>query len=529
MALGYQNPFYLKQAQQKQQSLYNGRVLLKKHDPPAVYNLEEPLQLAQESRLKMKQLNKEIKPANYAKINKLFEVLFLKRPSHEKRLNADINKWSSPAYQEFHKIIKNEIAPIVNQVDTRVQNFETHFVKEAAKFVQDFKSLVKEANEFLDKILVLEKENERLLRAVVSQHIMSIVQSPSVVETLKLQTELELKGTSVNTKFAKPSILGKPPSSSGSKLYFVTPFLKTLSKPAISHSVPKSQESIIVQNDKMIAPGIFRTNPLKNYRVDNFVPNKHVKASVRTKPITISQPRVITKKDVNSNTNGLPSTGVESNAKTRRPQHRSNPNNDSIPYASKSICLSNNLEKVEEHHKNLQFSKTPNHRSSEGNNVKLAIRNEKYEVVCATCKQCLITSNHDECVFKYVNDMNSRKKNQIANVSESANKKKHKPNVKKSKKLGFEESFEERLASPRPSKPRTCLRWLLTRRIFDLCGKITASSNTESESETSVCDNASASNPQEPTSKGFLNSTSFLGRFTRLRRQTTCIHPLAVL
>ncbi|GJU11014.1 hypothetical protein Tco_1133410 [Tanacetum coccineum] len=52
MALGYQNPFYLKQAQQKQQSLYNGRVLLEKHDPPTMYDSEETLQLAQESRLK---------------------------------------------------------------------------------------------------------------------------------------------------------------------------------------------------------------------------------------------------------------------------------------------------------------------------------------------------------------------------------------------------------------------------------------------------------------------------------------------
>ncbi|GJY69111.1 hypothetical protein Tco_0472093 [Tanacetum coccineum] len=139
----------------------------------------------------------------------------------------------------------------------------------------------------------------------------------------------------------------------------------------------------------------------------------------------------------------------------------------------------------------LGFSKTPNHRSSEGNNIKLAIQNEKSKVVCATCNQCLITANHDECVFKYVNGINSSKKNQSANVSKSGNQKKHKPNVKKSKKLGF----NERLASPRPSKPRTCLRWLLTGRIFYLCGKITASSNTESESDTSVCDNTSASNP----------------------------------
>ncbi|GKA98198.1 hypothetical protein Tco_0826092 [Tanacetum coccineum] len=116
----------------------------------------------------------------------------------------------------------------------------------------------------------------------------------------------------------------------------------------------------------------------------------------------------------------------------------------------------------------------------------------------------------------------ARKKNQSANVSKSANQKKHKANVKKSKKSGSKES----LASP--SKPRSFLRWLPTGRIFDLCGKITSSSNTESESDTSVCDNASASNPQEPTNKGFPSSTSFLGRFSKLRRQNSCIYPLAV-
>nr|GEV40555.1 reverse transcriptase [Tanacetum cinerariifolium] len=46
MALGYQNPFYLKQAQKKQQSLYDGNVLLEKNDPPTVHDSEETLQLA---------------------------------------------------------------------------------------------------------------------------------------------------------------------------------------------------------------------------------------------------------------------------------------------------------------------------------------------------------------------------------------------------------------------------------------------------------------------------------------------------
>ncbi|GJR55752.1 putative ribonuclease H-like domain-containing protein [Tanacetum coccineum] len=92
--------------------------------------------------------------------------------------------------------------------------------------------------------------------------------------------------------------------------------------------------------------------------------------------------------------------------------------------------------------------------SSECNNVKLAIRNDKSEVVCAMCKQCLITANHDVCVLNYVNGMNSRGKKQKANVSNTKYQKKQKPKVKKPKKVGS----QERLASPKPSKPKICLR-----------------------------------------------------------------------
>ncbi|GKC53987.1 hypothetical protein Tco_1076732 [Tanacetum coccineum] len=62
-------------------------------------------------------------------------------------MNANITNWSSPAYQEFQKIIKDEIAHIINQVEVRVKNFKNHFVKEAAKFVREFKSLAKGVDE----------------------------------------------------------------------------------------------------------------------------------------------------------------------------------------------------------------------------------------------------------------------------------------------------------------------------------------------------------------------------------------------
>ncbi|GKD53066.1 retrovirus-related pol polyprotein from transposon TNT 1-94 [Tanacetum coccineum] len=86
--------------------------------------------------------------------------------------------------------------------------------------------------------------------------------------------------------------------------------------------------------------------------------------------------------------------------------------------------------------------------SSKCNNIKLAIRNDKSEVVYAMCKKCLNTANHDVCVLNYVNGM---------------------------KPLGS----KERLASPKPHKPRSCLRWSPAGRIVDLKGKIIASSDSE--------------------------------------------------
>nr|GEU47187.1 retrovirus-related Pol polyprotein from transposon TNT 1-94 [Tanacetum cinerariifolium] len=79
-----------------------------------------------------------------------------------------------------------------------------------------------------------------------------------------------------------------------------------LSKPVTSNSAPSSRESTVVNNERVIAPGIFRINPFKASRVDNFVPNKHVKASVRTKPINVSQPHVITKKSILSGVDNRP-------------------------------------------------------------------------------------------------------------------------------------------------------------------------------------------------------------------------------
>nr|GEV32483.1 reverse transcriptase domain-containing protein [Tanacetum cinerariifolium] len=201
-------------------SMEQGGETVEQH-PANFKETQETLQLAQESHDKMKQMNKEIKPANYTKINHLSRVFVSQKalsreelyfsnnsklanvsklfliPNEDllddttpsvarkflnevkstiltlqrvvkQRMTIKTHNWASSAHQELHKIIRDENFPIVDQVDARLQNFKIQFLKEAAKFVGDFKSLANEANASLAKNKALELEIERLLKAVVS-------------------------------------------------------------------------------------------------------------------------------------------------------------------------------------------------------------------------------------------------------------------------------------------------------------------------------------------------------------------------
>nr|GEY19920.1 hypothetical protein [Tanacetum cinerariifolium] len=125
----------------------------------------------------------------------------------------------------------------------------------------------------------------------------------TICENAKLRAQLFKKvsvqkdithGMSKNTKFAKKSILGKPPMLGE---------IHALSKLVTSNSVPTLQESKVVKNDKVITPRMFRINPFKTSWEEKHVSN-NVRASAKTKPITVSQPPVNTKKDVNSDSKG---------------------------------------------------------------------------------------------------------------------------------------------------------------------------------------------------------------------------------
>nr|GFB27226.1 hypothetical protein [Tanacetum cinerariifolium] len=84
-----------------------------------------------------------------------------------KKLHASMSSHSVPQPREFNVVNhRNVIAPGMFKINPsqtpRVQNFEIQFPQEAAKFVRDFKSLAKEADESLDKQKYLEIKIERL-------------------------------------------------------------------------------------------------------------------------------------------------------------------------------------------------------------------------------------------------------------------------------------------------------------------------------------------------------------------------------
>ncbi|GKD35030.1 hypothetical protein Tco_1250539 [Tanacetum coccineum] len=336
MALGYQNTFYLKQAQQKQQSLYNGKVLLEKHDPPTVYDSEETLELAQEKAAKFvrdfQSLAKEA-DESLAKHKALeLEIERLVRAVGKSKDTPCESNTLDPLPQK----LENENV----ELEFQVQNYE----KENAHLKTVYKNL-------FDSINVIRTQTKLIIDSLQNKL------HDTIYENAKLRAQLfdkvskqkdTSKGTSTNTKFANQSterklflqylrnqfVVRQPnafqserPNFSKNQIPQKVDTTNDLSNPVTSNSVPITNESKVVDNDKVIAPGMFRINPFKNSREVKFMPNKSIKASIRTNLITIPQPHVITKKAANSDSNGFSSTGVDITTKTRRPQPRSNTKN----------------------------------------------------------------------------------------------------------------------------------------------------------------------------------------------------------
>ncbi|GJV25815.1 hypothetical protein Tco_1378510 [Tanacetum coccineum] len=226
----------------------------------------------------------------------------------------------------------------------------------------------------------LEFEIERLLRAVVCQDIMSIVQYNSVVDTSNLQTELErTKDSFENCIIKKENEYAKLWNDWYKKCeeckYDKISYDKAYND--MQQKIEQLQAQLGDQKGKMTRAQTKEiVDSLQDKLHDMIYKNAKLRAQLFDK--------VSEQKDTNKGTSA--NTKFAKQSILGKPPSSSRPKLYAVTPLPKSVAFP---------HDWLVLSNLP--------------------------------TNHDECVLQYVNGMKSRKKNQSANVSKSANQKKHKP------------------------------------------------------------------------------------------------------
>ncbi|GKF30792.1 hypothetical protein Tco_0100590, partial [Tanacetum coccineum] len=100
------------------------------------------------------------------------------------------------------------------------------------------------------------------------------------------------------------------------------------------------------------------------------------------------------------------STGVVHRTNVSRPQLKSTQIKDKVVPNTSQVKLKKT--KVEDHPRISSISNQT--KSVTACNDSLNYRPSNVNAVCATCGKCVFNSNHDDCVSKYLNDLNVRTK-----------------------------------------------------------------------------------------------------------------------
>ncbi|GJZ29970.1 hypothetical protein Tco_0575017 [Tanacetum coccineum] len=149
-----------------------------------------------------------------------------------------------------------------------------------------------------------------------------------------------------------------------------------LSKPVTTHYLPKERESAVAKPQHMIAPGSSR------YSSNDMVHNHYLEEA---KKKTQESCR-------NSEPSVMPSARSQSTANGSKPKPRINNQKSRNWPASKSSCVTTKTVPIAEHSRNSRSFSDYKH------------------FVCSTCQKCVFNANHDSCVTKFLNEVNSRAK-----------------------------------------------------------------------------------------------------------------------
>ncbi|GJX87228.1 hypothetical protein Tco_0339242 [Tanacetum coccineum] len=301
----------------------------------------------------------------------------------------------------------------------------------------------------------------------------SVARLPQIQEKVfaiaALKNDLrKLKGNSVDTKFAKTSVLGKPvlPSlrnqsvvrqpnafkserAQMSKQRFASQVdvNKNLSKPVTQHYLPKKTESAFAKPDHVIASSSSRNSSKNMPRFSsNDMVHNHYLDEARKK----TQER-----DRNSKTSVMPSARFQSTADGSKPKPRSNNQTSrSLPVSKSTRVTITAVPKADHSKSSSSFSDSKN-------------------FVCSTCHKCVFNANHDACITKLLKEVNSHAKIQshkTKNRNKTVDQKSHTQKPGRQIFTGHRFSPNKTSAVYEKTSPRSDLRWKPTGRIFKSVG-----------------------------------------------------------
>nr|GEZ44896.1 hypothetical protein [Tanacetum cinerariifolium] len=364
------------------------------------------------ARYKIQEQRIEISQEKYDKLEKCYQ----KSIYQEQYLTRKINALHLSSAKQI-TTLNDEISNLNKQL-SKEKSIISSFTEENKKLKHDFKT---QEDRFLDK--------EVILKAKIKDLKNILLKRDQTVQTMHM---LNPKPNSFYHPDQKMALGYLNPS------YLKKAQLKQQSLYNANRAHAKLH-NLIYENDKLRVQLFENTSEsINNTSGTSVTPhvdkpklitaNPHSKKSYASIPShSVPQPRefnVAKHRKCDSATVNTSSTGLVYTAKTRRPQPKGNTRNARVPSASKSSEVKKNVT-VEDHRRILLLSNNQKTMPSECNNTKLAIRNDKSKIIYGTCKQCLVTANHDACLLFPVNALNSHANNLCANVSLSVNQKRH--------------------------------------------------------------------------------------------------------
>ncbi|GJY34190.1 hypothetical protein Tco_0418659 [Tanacetum coccineum] len=327
----------------------------------------------------------------------------LKSGQHGQILNATSNKAKIKKEIEAFEIINIELEHSVAKLltENELLNKENEIVK---RHYKDLYDSIKITRSKTIKHTTSLLANNVDLKAQIQEKVFAIV---------ALKNELrKLKGNSVDTKFAKTSVLGKPvlqplrnqsvvrqpnafkserPKISKQRFASQVDVEKDLSKPVTQHYFPKRRESAFAKPNHMIASSESRNS-------------------------------------------------------------------------SKNMPRFSSIDMVHNHYLDEARKKTPERDRNSKTNSK--------QFVCSTCHKCVFNANHDACITKLLKEVNSRAKIQshkTRNSNKPVDQKSHTQKPGRQIFTGHRFSPNKTSAVYEKTSPRSDLRWIPTGKLFDSC------------------------------------------------------------